>query len=151
MLNPRAYKFFDKKMKIAAFATVVLALFASGCGANESVLKSGKETNAQANVETAKSSFEQDLAGVRAADFLFVYVIRRKDGQKIDAEVRGVIKLQTSDANRRVSADDDRAFIIGSNYQIPPKNMLVLFDRFDVQDFSPPPAVTPNANSNANK
>jgi hypothetical protein len=49
-----------------------------------------------------------------------------------------------------VTADDDKAVIIGSNYQIPPKNMLALLDRFAVENYSlPVPAI--DANSNANK
>lgn len=87
---------------------------------------------------------------IRTADFIFVYVLRRKDGGKIDAEDRRIIKLQTGDANRRVAADDDRAIIIGSNYQLPEKNMRILYERFAVDDQSPPPKAV-ESNSNANK
>ena len=98
----------------------------------------------------SKPTFEKDLDEIKSAGFTFIYVLRRKDGQKLDSEDRSVIRLQTVDMNRRVTADDDKAVIIGSNYQIPPKNMFVLFDRFAVQNYSPPvPAV--DANSNANK
>ena len=87
---------------------------------------------------------------MRTADFRFVYVLRRKDGGPIDAEDRGVIKVQTNIANRRVAADDDKAFIIGSNVQIPPQNMGALYDRFAVENYSPPSADTTNTNANAN-
>ncbi len=127
-----------------------LLLLTAGCGANEGILKSGKETP-QANAESGKSSFEQDLEAMRTADFLYVYVLRRKDGGKIDAEDRGVIKVNTSLANRRVAADDDKAFIIGSNVQIPPQNMAALYDRFAVGNYSPPPAVNANTNANIKK
>ena len=125
---------------------LLLSLIGSGCGPNEGILKSGKETP-QANAASDKSSFEKDLDAMRTADFVYVYVLRRKDGGKIDAEDRGVIKVQTSLANRRVSADDDKAFIIGSNVQRPPQNMAALYARFAVEDYSQPPA---NANVNAN-
>ena len=118
----------------------------SACGANENILKSGKESP-QANVEN-KTPFAQELEAMRTADFSFIYVLRRKDGGKIDAEDRGVIKVQTSLANRRVAADDDKAFIIGSNTQLPPQNMMVLYDRFAVENYSPPPP--PNSNTNVN-
>lgn len=132
-------------------ATVLLSLgFSFSCGANDAVLKSGKETPTPSNVEVSKPTFEKDLDEIKSAGFTFIYVLRRKDGQKLDSEDRSVIRLQTVDMNRRVTADDDKAVIIGSNYQIPPKNMFVLFDRFAVQNYSPPvPAV--DANSNANK
>ena len=121
------------------------------CGANDNILKSGKEPPAQANVESTRTPFEKDLADMRAADFLFVFVIRREDGGTIDAEDRSVIRLQTADANRRVATDNDRAIIIGTNYRLPAKSMSVLFDRFAVENYSPPPGVMANANSNPNK
>ena len=127
-----------------------LVTFPAGCGANEGILKSGKETP-QTNAESSKSSFEKDLEAMRIADFVYVYVLRRKDGGKIDAEDRGVIKMHTSLANRRVAADDDKAFIIGSNVQLPPPNMAALYDRFAVENYSPPPAVNSNTTANANK
>ena len=86
---------------------------------------------------------------MRTADFSFVYVLRRKDGGKIDAEDRSVIRGQTAEANRRMSSDDDKAFIIGSNNQIPPTNMMALYKRFAVEDYSPAPVA--NTNTNANK
>ncbi len=129
--------------------TFLLALTAA-CGANDGILKSGKETPAPSNAQPRKSAFEEDLGSMRTADFRFVYVLRRKDGAKIDAEDRSVIKAQTADANRRMSSDDDKAFIIGSNNQIPPKNMFVLFDRFAVENYSPPPVANTNANTNVN-
>ena len=123
-------------------------LFVAACGPNESVLRSGKDASPQANVES-KTSFEQELEAMRTADFQFVYVLRRKDGGKIDAADRGVIKAQTSTANRRVGADDDKAFIIGTNVSIPPQNMAALYNRFAVENYSPPPS--PNGEANANK
>lgn len=118
----------------------------SACGANESILKSGKESP-QANAESA-TPFAKDLDAMRTADFQFVYVLRRKDGGKIDAEDRGVIKVNTSTANRRVAADDDEAFIIGTNTAIPPQNMAALYQRFAVDNYSPPPPANLNANAN---
>jgi hypothetical protein len=129
---------------------IVFASLLAACGPDDRILKSGKETPAPSNVEASKPTFEKELDEIKAANFTFIYVLRRKDGQKLDSEDRSVIRLQTVDMNRRVSADEDKAVIIGSNYQIPPKNMLVLLDRFAVQNYSQPlpPA---NANSNANK
>ncbi|MBK8304478.1 MAG: hypothetical protein IPK98_14155 [Chloracidobacterium sp.] len=131
--------------------TLVLTFFIAltgACGANDGTLKSGKETPASSNAQLTKSVFEEDLGSMRTADFRFVYVLRRKDGGKIDAEDRSVIKAQTTDANRRMSSDDDKAFIIGTNTQIPPKNMFVLMARFAVENYSPPPVANTNANAN---
>ena len=141
-----------KRKRLAAASIAALAcLFAHGCGANDSVLRSGKESPTpagQANFDT-RTSFEKDLAETRAAEFLFLYVIRRKDGAKLNDEDRGVIRAQTTDTNRRVSSDDGKAVIIGSNYQLPAPNMMALYARFAIDDYSAPPAS--NANSNSNK
>ena len=131
--------------------SIVLAcLLAAACGPDDRILKSGKETPAPSNVEASRSTFEKELDDIRSANFTFIYVLRRKDGQKLDAEDRSVIRLQTVDMNRRVTADDDKAVIIGSNYQMPPKNMVTLLERFAVENYSQPlpPA---NANSTVNK
>lgn len=129
-----------------------LTFITSACGANEGILKSGRETPGQTNAESGKSSFAIELGAMRTAGYTFIYVVRRKDGGQIDAEDRGVIKLNTSGANRRrVAADDDKAFIIGSNVQIPPNNMAVLFGRFAVEIVSPQPPIEANVNANANK
>ena len=84
---------------------------------------------------------------MRTAGFTFVYVLRRKDGGVIDAEDRGVIKLNTDGIPRRVAADEDRAFILGSNFPVPPKNLMALYARFAVENYSDPPAANTNANA----
>lgn len=127
-----------------------VVLLATGCGANDSILKSGKDTP-QANAGSEKTPFARELDAVRTADFSFIYVLRRKDGGKIGAEDRSVIKLNTDGIPRRVAADDDKAFILGSNFQLPPKNMMALYDRFAVENYSPPPAMAANTNANTGK
>lgn len=136
-------------MKRTSLITAVFALLTAACGANEGVLKSGRETPAQSNVQSPKAPIETDIEAMRTAGFTFIYVLRRKDGQPLDAEDVGVIRLQTAEANRRIKSDDDKAVVIGSNYAIPPKNMFVLFDRFAVENHSPPSPPT-NANTAVN-
>lgn len=137
------------KRFIATTFAVVMTVLAASCAANDKILKSGKETPAPYNGEAPKASFAKELDDVNSAGFRFVYVLRRKDGGKLDQDDRRVLREQTVDMNRRVVADEDRAVIIGSNYQIPDKNRFVLFDRFAVEDLSPPPVT--EADSNANK
>jgi hypothetical protein len=136
---------------IIKLSAPLLALLLIACGANEGILKSGKETPSS-NSQPSKTEFEQDLDAMRTADFKFVYVLRRKDGGPIDAEDRSSIKINTVDANRRVGSDDGKAFIIGTNTAIAPSNMLALYGRFAVEDRSPAPQPdNSNANANANK
>lgn len=130
---------------------LITAFLAFACGPNQGLLKTGKDDLKSSNPVSPKTAFEEDMDAMRTAGFAFVYVLRRKDGGKIDAEDRGVIKLQTVDTNRRVATDEDRAFIVGSNYQLPPKNLAALYERFAVENYSPPPVETANVNANSNK
>ncbi len=120
------------------FLALAACLFA-GCGANENILRSGKSDPAGTYTAATKTSFESDLESMRTAGFSFIYVLRRKDGGLIDAEDKSVIRVQTTQTNRRVSADDGKAIIIGSNFQIAPHNMAAIYQRFAVENYSPAP------------
>lgn len=124
---------------LSAFCAIVVA-----CGPNEAILKSGNEPSPQTDAAPSQTTFAGDLEEFRTADFQFIFVLRRKDGGEIDAEDRGVIKLNTDGANRRVSADNGRAFIIGTNNPIPPKNMAAIYARFAVENYSPTPSPLAN-------
>lgn len=119
-------------------------LFGIGCGPNEGVLKSGKETLPQASTAPSQTTFANELEEFRTADFRYIYVLRRKDGSEINGEDRSVIKRNTDGTNRRVSADNGKAFIIGTNNAIPPKNIAALYEHFAVENFSP--AAMPETN-----
>lgn len=117
---------------------VILAfssLFSIACGANEGILKSGRETPMPSNSTLVVTSLEKDVEEMRTADFKFIYVLRRKDGGKMDAEDRGVIKEQTIDANRRVSSDNGKAIVVGSNFAIPPDKLLAIYGKFAIENF----------------
>lgn len=126
---------------------LLLAVFAAGCGANDNILRSGKETPAQANTGPEKTPIAKDIEAMQTAGFGFIYVLRRKDGGLIDAGDRGVIRLNTAETNRRVVGDEERAVVIGSKFQLDAKNTKALYDHFAVENYSPPVANT-NANSN---
>lgn len=139
---------------VKAFILAV-SVVASGCGANESVLRSGKEPAGQSNSAPVKTSFDTDLEGMRTAGFSFIYVLRRQDGAVIDPQDKSVIRVQTTQANRRISADDGKAVIIGSNFQLATPNMAALYQRFAVENYSPAPASPivplPAENQNSNR
>ena len=126
-----------------------LVVFLASCGANEGILKSGKDTATSTNSAPARSTLETDVDAMRTANFKFIYVLRRKDGGEIDSEDRGVIKLRTDGANRRISSDNGKAFVIGSNFEIPADKMLAIYDRFAVENYSPPANVNDTVNANA--
>jgi len=131
---------------------VVIAVLLTACGANEGILKAGKPDPNLANATPQVQTVERDVADMATADFTTILVLRRKDGGKMDAEDRAVIRDATAGANRRVASDGDKAFIIGSNQPIPPEKMLILGQRFALQieawPQAPEPSNTANANSN---
>lgn len=123
-----------------------IALIFTGCGPDERILRSGNAEPSTRSVERKVPTIADDIEAMRTADFEFIYVLRRKDGGDIDAEDKSVIRVNTTDANRRVSAEDGKAFLIGSNTKLSPKNMLALYERFSVENYSKP---EPAENSNS--
>ena len=135
----------NRRLGLVATSIVSVVLF-GGCGPDQRILDSGKEKPEQGQTTPQATTFESDMAAMRAAGFSFVHVLRRKDGGKLDTEDRSILRTNTADTNRRVVSDDDRAVIIGTNYKIPPENMKVLRDRFNVEDVVLPPE-TSNTNT----
>ena len=133
------------------FVLIVFSLLSLACGANDGILRSGKETPTQVNTGPEKTPIARDIEAMQTAGFSFIYVLRRRDGGLIDAGDRGVIRLNTAETNRRVVGDEERAVVIGSKFQLEAKNIKALYDRFAVEDYSQPPAAAANINANANK
>jgi hypothetical protein len=123
----------------------VVAAVSSACGPNENILRSAENKTPAVNVPIEKSSMEQDLEAMSTADFKVIFVLRRRDGSEFDAEDRAVVRQNTAQANRRVSADNGRAVIVGSNFQIEQKSLVRLKERFLFEDHSST-ADAPNSN-----
>jgi hypothetical protein len=137
--------------KVIAYHLLLLtALISCSCGANEGVLRSGKENAQPTSSASPKTSFESDMDAMKTAGFAFIYVVRRKDRGKMDSGDRSFIKAQTADTNRRVSTDEDKAVMIGSNYQLPEASFTALVQRFLVETVAEPPASNANVNANVN-
>ncbi len=75
---------------------------------------------------------------MRTADFKFIVVFRRKDGQQLDAADKALIAGTGSQANRRRLSDEGRAVIIGSNFPFMKDEFKPLADRFKMDNFSKP-------------
>lgn len=132
------------------FFVVGIAILGLGCSANSSIINSGKGAT-PAPVTEQRSSFEQDLESVKVGDFKFIFVLRRRDGAKLDPDDKKFVRTTASEANRFVLSDEDKAIIAGSNYPIAPEKMKALRDRFDFQDITGNSAATANVNTNTNK
>lgn len=140
------------KSRAAIAALIVsLAVLAVSCRTNETVLRSGSETPLASNAVTEKSAFAQELSAMHTAGFTYVYVLRRKDNGVMDSDNIGAIKVQTAKTNRRIMSDNDHAVIIGSNNPVPADNLAALYQRFSVEDYSEPPPVDANMNTNSVK
>lgn len=132
------------------YGLVLLSLLLAGCSANPTIMSSGKEPT-PSNAVRPIDVFESDLESMRTANFDFIFVIRRKDGEKLDAEDKKFIRNHSpAVANRIILSDDDKALIAGSNFPFPPDKLKPLQDRFDFQDFSKPVNAAPPKNENAN-
>lgn len=134
-----------KKMShnnLTTLAAIFLAAVTMACGPNQEILRSAENKVPAANVSIEKSSMEQDLDAMRTADFAVVFVLRRKDGGEFDAQDRAFVRDNTSQANRRVAADNSRAVIVGSNFQLEEKSLAALKERFLFEDHSPQAANT---------
>lgn len=126
-----------------------LVVAASGCGPNKRIMESkpenrGAAQDSNAPIAPAGSTFEQDLEAMRTADFKFILVFRRKDGQQLDASDRELISRNTAiQANRRRVSDEGRAVIIGSNFPIDARLMNELTQRFSMENHSKPDSGPP--------
>lgn len=122
----------------------LLAAGGTGCGANETVLQSGKATPGSASGSPTLPTFESELTEIKTAGFDWLYVIRRRDGGVLDSNDKATIKTATQEANRRVLADEGKAILVGSNYEASAAAIDPLRGRFDVSDISTGPGPSPS-------
>lgn len=132
---------------------LALSVLTVACSPNKRIVESnGQWSNSEANRAAAtpvKSSLEQDIEAMRTADFVFIYVIRRKDGGLLDNEDKKFASaVIPGEMNRRTVADEGRAILIGSNFRLPDDSRKLVEERFAVEDLSrEPSSVNANANS----
>ena len=134
-------------MRCSLTIICVSVLVFTGCGPNESILKSGANNDLASPVPHASQatydSVDAEVQNMRTADFNFILVLRRKDGGKMQADDKAFVRTNMSGANRRSLVEDEKAIVIGSNARIPQDLLTKLNDRFIVQDFSKPEAEIP--------
>jgi hypothetical protein len=132
------------------YALLLSCVLWQGCGPNSTILNSGSKPPS-ANTVRPVNVFENDLETMRTANFDFIFVLRRKDGAKLDADDKKFIRANSPEvANRLILSDDDKALIAGSNYPFPPEKLKPLQERFDFQDFSKAADTGGQKNVNAN-
>jgi hypothetical protein len=136
---------------LSLFASIILVQFVSGCAPNQRIVNSstGQWSNTKANASQTpvQNSFEQDLESMRTADFIFIYILRRKDGAPLEADDKRFASLVIpGEMNRRSVSDEGKAIIIGSNFKMPEDSFKVIAERFAVEDLSRPDPTATNSN-----
>ena len=132
---------------------LVCVSFISACKPNPAILNSQKNSQTQSvnSIERPINSFERDLETMRTANFDFIFVLRRKDGGKMNDEDRRYIKTNSpAETNRFIVSDEEKAVIAGSKFKFAPENLKILSERFAVEDFSKPVVDAPPQNANVN-
>ena len=133
----------NKLSIILSFGLLVFVCLNVGCES-----PSLKANNAAANkkIESKANDFESDLQTMKTAGFDYIFVFRRKDGGVFDDEDKQYLRTnRPPQANRFISADDDKAFIAGSSFEFPPENLEALRKRFNVEDYSTPKQTNQNS------
>lgn len=139
------YKKMTSKLTSIAlfFVPVIFMCLNVGCES-----PSLKANNAAANkkIESRANDFESDLQTMKTAGFDYIFVFRRKDGGVFDDEDKQYLRAnRPPQANRFISADDDKAFIAGSSFEFPPANLEALRKRFNIEDYSTPKQTNQNS------
>jgi hypothetical protein len=122
------------------------------CSPNQRIAESNARlTNAEANRAEAtpvQRSLEQDIEAMRTADFIFIYVIKRKDGGPLDAEDKQFASsVIPGQMNRRTVSTDGKAILVGSNFRLPEAERKLIEERFALEDLSRDPEAH-NQNTN---
>lgn len=122
-----------KRAAITFSATLVLSV---NFGCNYNSFEKSNVNAAPINAENKQAAFEADLQTLKTANLKYIFVFRRTDGGAFDGEDRRYLRANLPTTNRVILTDENRAFIVGSNYKFPPENLEVLRLRFNVEDYS---------------
>ena len=140
--------------RINSFCVVLAAAaFVCSCSPNQRIVESNSQwANQEANRAAATpvpKTVEQEIEAMRTADFIFVYVIRRKDGGPLDAEDKQFASsVIPGQMNRRTVSTDGKAILIGSNFRMPAEERKLIEERFALEDLSrDPEALNQNQNT----
>lgn len=135
-----AREIFSLSKALVFSSLVMMVLLSLGCQPNQTILKDAAPAPTPlATVESAKTTFEEDLKEMRTADFDYILVFRRKDGGAFDKDDQKYLRDNTPlETNRWRKSDDGKAFIAGSGFGFTPEQMTALRDRFIIEDYSKP-------------
>ena len=121
---------------------IIAAFLIVSCTPNQRILQDSENRRVEpvptGTPAPTLSDLDRDLNAMQDAEFIFVYVLRRKDGGPLDTDdKRYAGAVIPGQMNRRVVSDQGRAIVIGSNFRMPPDVQRELSERFAFQDMSP--------------
>lgn len=83
------------------------------------------------------SEFDAEIKAFRTADFDYIFVFRRNDGEPMDSDDKMIVRNNSHFAtNRFTLSKDEKVIFAGSNYKFKDAGLEALKERFDVSDFS---------------
>jgi hypothetical protein len=133
MTSKLPVKFFRLRVKVfwrAIFATACALALCSGVGCK----RSGTQAT---NVNAPKSDFERSLDTVKRGQYVKIYVVRRKDGEPLQADDKTYLRANTPmETGMWVVTQDARTAIAGANFEFEPKHIDALNKRFTVEDYT---------------
>lgn len=113
-------------------AVIFAAAFLSAACMNQTVLNDGKpDPNAPVGTPRVKT-IEDDLRAAKTAGYLFIYLVKRKDGGQIDYHDKLLLSSRTKNAARRSASEDGTAFTIAGNQPLTEEDIGALNTRFAV-------------------
>lgn len=131
--------------------TVILlgvAAFSASC-ANQTILNDGKVPETTPAESPTPKGYDADLRAAKTAGYLFIYVVRRKDGGKIDEPDRHLLSLHTGKAKRRAASEDGTAYTIAANEPLPEEDLNALHQRFLISMLKQEPTPANSAQNSA--
>jgi hypothetical protein len=126
-----------KRLKSSfAFLLLPFALFLSACQTSEN--KEVANTSPSPTATVKQNTLQDDLKFIENANFQYVYVFRRKDGEKFDSSDVGYLKDNANPlTNQWLKSEEGKTVIAGSNFKFDKKMLDALKKRFAVKDLSP--------------
>jgi len=106
-----------------------LTVLGSAC-ANQTILNDGKAPETTPTEVPTPKTYEADLRAAKDAGYLFIYVVRRKDGGQIDYHDKLLLSSHTGTAKRRAASEDGTAYTIAGNEPLPEADINALHARF---------------------
>lgn len=116
------------RQAMLATACALALVFVVGC----------KHSGTQAtNAPAQKSDFERSLETVKRGQYVKIYVVRRKDGEPLQADDKNYLRANTPmETGMWIVTTDGRTAIAGANFEFEPKHLNALDKRFTVEDYT---------------